>query len=178
MSGLKLNRKNYFQEIKENLFKELKLNIMAVPDIDYVSLNVGMGKFSSSEKKDIMEILEELSGQKPMAVQAKKSIANFKTRKGELIATKVTLRGDRAKDFLMQSIYIALPRTRDFKGVSPTGFTKNYKSFSFGLPSTAIFPKVGFAPKVSFGLQVTVVFKTADKNNELLLQKLNFPFKK
>lgn len=178
MSGIKLKNEDYFAKASEDLYKTLGGNVMAVPAVDYVSINVGMGKFSSSEKKDIIEILEKLTAQKPLGVSAKKSIANFKTRKGELIAAKVTLRGQRAKDFLMQSIFVALPRTRDFKGVSATGFDKNFKSFSFGIPSSSIYPAIGFAPKVSFGIQVTVIFNTADENNKVLLEKIKFPFKK
>jgi large subunit ribosomal protein L5 len=178
MSSINLQTVELFQQISQELHTELKLNKMATPGLKSLTVNIGMGKFSSSEKQDIMDLLEKLVGQKPLAVKSKKSIANFKSRKGELIATKVDLRGLKANNFLLQTVYLALPRTRDFKGVSTSGFDKKFKSFSFGIPSTSIFPAIGFSPKVNFGLQITLVFKTADENNKLFLQKLHFPFKK
>jgi large subunit ribosomal protein L5 len=81
-------------------------------------------------------------------------------------------------DFLVNLVYIALPRTRDFRGISSTSFDRNFKSYSLGIQNSSIFPVIGFDSSVNFGMQINIVFKTGSENNKKFLENLNFPFKK
>jgi large subunit ribosomal protein L5 len=181
MSALKISSNSYYTDAIIALKKsEPKQNTFSFSSIDKVSINIGIGKYKNDTKArtDIEKYLTSITGQKPKQIDSKLSIAGFKMRKGEPVGMIVTLRGKKMQDFLLHFIYIALPRSRDFKGVKPTSFDKNMQSYSLGIDSSAIFPTVGFDASVQFGLQVNIVFKKASKQNLTLLENLHFPFVK
>lgn len=179
MSAIKLSSTEYFTKAEDAVKAELKdTNVMALPQIEKVVINTGVGKFEKSAKDEIKNYLEKLTGQVIKENYARKSEAGFKLRKGDLNALMVTLRGQKMKDLVFSMIYLALPRTKDFKGISADAWDTNMSTFSVGIPNAAIFPQIGFGSKINFGLQVSVVFKQPGENNKLLLEKLQFPFKK
>ena len=173
----------YFNsEIKPSLKEQLGYNnIMQVPKVDKIVLNMGIGE-AAQDKKKIESALEEMSlisGQKPVATKARNSIAGFKLREGMVIGCKVTLRGDRMYEFLDRLVNIALPRIKDFRGLSPNGFDK-FGNYTFGIKEHIIFPEVSFdrADKVR-GLDIVIVISSKSKDHSYaLLEKLNFPFLK
>ena len=178
MSRLK---EKYLKEILPNLQKELGLsNSMQVPRIKKITLNMGVGEILQ-EKKAIEKAqsdLEKLSGQKPLITKAKKSVASFKVREGMPIGVKVTLRKNRMYEFLDRLINIALPRVRDFRGLSMKSFdgTGNY---SLGIKEQTIFPEIDYdnVDRIR-GLDITIT--TSATNNEetlALLNAFNFPIK-
>lgn len=180
MTPLNLNAITY----KENLYKELEkivgkdLNKFEYPAISHLSLNIGVGKFENKQKDEISNQFEKLTGQKPKKVKTNKSIAGFKLRSGEVVGLQITLRGNKVYDFLINMIYTALPRGRDFKGVSKTAWDRSNKTFSIGIPTTSIFPVIGFGNGIEFGLQLNIVFKDSNKLNYKVLEILNIPFSK
>jgi large subunit ribosomal protein L5 len=179
MNALKINSNEFYAEAVAKTAQQLNIdNTMAAPQIAKVSINIGMGKYDNKQKQEIMVYLEKLTGQKPRAVKSKVSVAGFKLRKNELIACQVTLRGKSAKDFLVQLVYLGLPRTRDFRGIKPTSFDSRFSTYSVGIENTSIFPAIGFDNPYTFGMQVNIAFKTPSQNNVELLKNLNFPFKK
>jgi large subunit ribosomal protein L5 len=156
-------------------------NVMAVPKIEKVVINTGVGKFVK-EEKTIERIAKELSmitGQKTVYRKAKKSISGFKLRQGVNVGISVTLRGKRMYDFLDRLISIALPRSRDFRGIDSKNFDK-MGNLNFGIKESSIFPEINYENiKDIFGLEITVV--TTAKNRERgveLLKQLGFPIKK
>jgi large subunit ribosomal protein L5 len=167
----------------ENAYKELSsmypdTNIFALPRVDKVVINVGVGKYDNKQKQDIADYLTKLTSQTPKKVMSKVSIASFKVRKGDIVGLVVTLRGKKAMDFLLHLVYIALPRTRDFRGIKSASFDKNNSCYSLGIENVSIFPAIGFDTTVDFGMQINVSFKESNPGNKALLQKLSFPFKK
>ncbi|MBL7156260.1 MAG: 50S ribosomal protein L5 [Candidatus Pacebacteria bacterium] len=161
-------------------------SIMAVPKVEKVVLNIGFGKRifgkTGSERKKIYEsILNELSvvaGQKPVLTKSKKSIAGFKVRKGIAIGAKVTLRGSRMHDFLDKLIHIALPRSRDFRGIPFKSIDKN-GNLTIGFKEHISFPEI-LPEKIKqiLGFEITVVTTTNEKERGLeLLKLLGFPIK-
>jgi len=154
-------------------------NIMAVPKIEKVVVNCGVGKFrEEKEREEIIKFLALITGQKPAARQAKKSIASFKTRRGLIIGYQVTLRGKRMWDFISRLINIALPRTRDFQGIPEKSFDPR-GNLTVGIKEHIVFPEmVGEDYRFLFGLEVTMV-TTAKKREEgiELLRLLGFPIK-
>jgi large subunit ribosomal protein L5 len=180
MTPLNLNPSLY----QENLLKELKLalgektNIFEYPSISHLSLNIGVGKFENKQKDEIANQFEKLTGQKPKKVKTNKSVAGFKLRAGEVVGLQVTLRGKKVYDFLINLVYTALPRGRDFKGVSKTAWDKSNKTFSIGIPTTSIFPVIGFGNNIESGLQINIVFKNNHELNYKVLEILNIPFSK
>jgi large subunit ribosomal protein L5 len=153
-------------------------NKFALPDVDKISINVGVGKYDNKQKQEIAEYLEKITSQKPRKALSRDSIASFKSRKGDVVGLVVTLRGQKAKDFLLQLVYIALPRTRDFKGIKSEVFNNNFSSYSLGIESVSIFPSIGYDTTVNFGMQINVCFKHPTPQNRDLLNALNLPFKK
>ncbi len=156
-------------------------NIMAVPKIEKVVVNTGVGKIVK-EDKTIERIAKDLTmivGQKPVYRKAKKSISGFKLRQGVNVGISVTLRGKRMYDFLDRLISIALPRSKDFRGIEVKNFDK-MGNLNFGIKESSIFPEINYENvKDIFGLEVTVV--TTAKNREkgvALLKQLGFPIKK
>ncbi len=155
-------------------------NIMAVPRVEKVVVNSGVGRFAKEEKtiERIAKELAMITGQKPVLRKAKKSISGFKLRQGVAVGVSVTLRGKRMYDFLDRLISIALPRSRDFRGIDSKNFDKT-GNLNFGIKESNIFPEINYENvKDIFGLEVTVV--TTAKNREegiALLKQLGFPIK-
>jgi large subunit ribosomal protein L5 len=155
-------------------------NVMAVPKIEKVVVNMGLGEATSNGKLiDIgADELARVTGQKPVTRRAKKSIAAFKVRKGMPIATMVTLRGERMWEFLDRLMSIALPRVRDFKGVSPRGFDGR-GNYTLGLRDQLLFPEIDYM-KVdkARGMNVSVVTTAkTDEEARKLLQFIGMPFR-
>jgi len=155
-------------------------NKMAVPTLNKVVLNVGIGQ--ALKDKDfidtVIKTLERISGQRPVKTIAKKSISNFKIREGQVIGAMVTLRGPRMWDFVEKLVKIALPRVRDFRGISPNGFDKK-GSYSLGLKEYICFPEIQQDEVERLhGLQVNVVTTAkTEAEGRALLTDLGFPFK-
>jgi large subunit ribosomal protein L5 len=175
--------KKYYQtELREELKNKLDLkNVFEVPKITKIVVNMGVGEAASDSKKieSATTDLTTITGQKPMITKAKKSIAGFKLRKGVNIGCKVTLRKDMMYEFLDRLIYIALPRVRDFKGLSKKSFDKS-GNYSIGIKEQIIFPEINYdkIDKVR-GMDVSIVTSTNDKNHALeLLKGFNLPFRK
>ena len=172
----------FTKEIKLNLKKELGYkNHFMVPQILKIVLNMGLGLDGNDAKilKSSHDDLAAISGQKPVVTKFKKSIANFKTRKDTNAGLKVTLRKNKMYEFIDRLVNIALPRIKDFRGLSPKGFDK-FGNYSFGVKEHIIFPEVNFdrIDKIR-GLDVVVVISSKNKvHSYALLEKLNFPFTK
>tara|TARA_Y100001958_G_C21151647_1_gene487678 strand:- start:732 stop:1205 length:474 start_codon:yes stop_codon:yes gene_type:complete len=151
-----------------------------VPKVSKVVINMGLGVDGNDNKilKSCEEDLSKITGQKPVSTKFKKSISNFKTRKNSNAGLKVTLRKDKMYEFIDRLVNIALPRIKDFRGLSTSGFDK-FGNYSFGVKEHIIFPEVNFdkVDKIR-GLDITINISSIDKNHSLeLLKKLNFPFK-
>ena len=150
-----------------------------VPRITKVVLNMGLGA-DSNDKKIVQSSIEDISlisGQRPILTKFKKSISNFKTRRGSPAGVKVTLRKNKMYEFIDRLVNIALPRIKDFRGLSPKGFDK-FGNYTFGIKEHIIFPEVSFdrADKVR-GLDIVIVIKAINKEHSFaLLEKMNFPF--
>jgi large subunit ribosomal protein L5 len=174
-------KERYEKEAVPALTKEFGYtNVMAVPKIAKVVVNMGLGEATSNAK--IIEVgadeLGRITGQKPVVRRAKKSIAAFKVRKGQPIATSVTLRGERMYEFLDRLVSIALPRVRDFRGVSPKGFDRR-GNVTLGLKDQLLFPEIDYM-KVdkSRGMNVSVVTTAkTDQEARKLLQLIGMPFR-
>jgi large subunit ribosomal protein L5 len=155
-------------------------NVMAVPKIEKVVVNMGLGEATSNAKlvDTGADEIARITGQKPVTRRAKKSIAQFKVRKGQPIATMVTLRGERMWEFLDRLMNIALPRVRDFKGVSPKGFDGR-GNYTLGLRDQLLFPEIDYM-KVdkARGMNVSVVTTArTDEEARKLLQFIGMPFR-
>ena len=156
-------------------------NTYMVPKIEKVVINMGLGLDGNDAKivKSCEEDLAKLTGQKPIITKFRKSIANFKTRQGTNAGLKVTLRKNKMYEFIDRLVNIALPRIKDFRGLSSEAFD-NFGSYTFGIKEHIIFPEVNFdrIDKIR-GLDITIVISSLDKKHSYeLLTKLNFPFKK
>ena len=154
-------------------------NIYMAPKIEKIVLNMGLGLDGSDSKilKSSEEDMAKITGQKPVITKFKKSVANFKTRKGSNAGLKVTLRKNKMYEFIDRLVNIALPRIKDFRGLSPKGFDK-FGNYTFGIKEHIIFPEVSFerADKVR-GLDIVIVIKSETKEHSFaLLEKMNFPF--
>ena len=172
----------YDTELKAGLQKKLGIdNVMDIPKIEKIVLNMGLGEAVQNPKvvDQAAEELSRLSGQKAVVTRAKKSIATFKLRQGMPIGARVTLRHERMYDFLSKLINVALPRVRDFRGVSAKGFDGR-GNFSMGITEHIIFPEIDYdkIEKIR-GLNVTIV--TSAKNDDharALLDAFGMPFRK
>ena len=170
----------YKKEIIPNLKTKFGYkNLNMGPKIEKVVINMGLGLDGNDAKiiKACENDLALLAGQKPVITKFKKSISNFKTRKGTNAGLKVSLRKDRMYEFLDRLVNIALPRIKDFRGLSTKGFDKN-GNYTFGIKEHIIFPEVSFdrADKVR-GLDIIIVISSKNKEHSFaLLEKLNFPF--
>lgn len=177
-----LMRKKYEDGLKVQLQKDLQLgNINAVPRIEKVVINMGLGEAISNTKilDTAVAELATITGQKPVVTRAKKAIANFKLREGMPIGAMVTLRGDRMYEFLDRLVGAALPRVRDFKGISDKGFDGR-GNYTLGLNDQTIFPEIDIdkVDKVK-GMAITVVTTArTDSQGLALLRALGMPFRK
>ena len=170
---------SYEKEIVSKLMGKLSLkNKHEVPKIKKIILNMGLGEDASDGKKlkACLDDLALISGQKPIVTKFKKSISNFKTRKGSNAGAKVTLRSYKMYEFIDRLVNIALPRIKDFRGLSDKGIDQS-NNFSFGVKEHIIFPEVNFdkVDKIR-GLDITIVTTSSNKEGTLeLLKEFNFP---
>ena len=171
----------YSKEIKLTLKEKFSFtNTYMAPKLKKIVLNMGLGVDGDDNKilKSCEEDLAKISGQKPVVTRFKKSISNFKTRKGTKAGLKVTLRKDKMYEFVDRLVTIALPRIKDFRGLSDNGFDK-FGNYTFGIKEHIIFPEVNFdkVEKIR-GLDITIVISSLNKNHSYeLLKQFNFPFK-
>jgi len=174
------------QEKQKSVYQDLKAqfgwkSVMQTPQIQKVVVSVGVGKMTKDKGKVelVADRLGKITGQKPLARGAKKSIATYKTRIGDKIGYQVTLRGQRAQDFLNRLVHVALPRTKDFKGIS-TAAIDEMGNYTLGMREHSVFPETADEElKDVFGMAVTIV--TSAKNKDVAqayLTHLGFPFKK
>ena len=174
-------RERYSKEVAPALAKEFGYkNVMAIPKIEKVVVNMGLGEATGNAKivDTGADEVARVTGQKPVVTRAKKSIAQFKVRKGMPIGAMVTLRGDRMWEFLDRLISIALPRVRDFRGVSPRGFDGR-GNYTLGLKDQLLFPEIDYM-KVdkARGMNISVVTTAkTDEESRKLLQLLGMPFR-
>ena len=171
----------YQKEIAPKLQKELGLdNVMEVPRVTKVTLNMGVGEAIGDKKalENAVADLTLISGQKPVINNARKSIAGFKVRQGWPVGTKVTLRRERMYEFLERLITVAIPRIRDFRGISPKQFDGR-GNFSMGVNEQIIFPEIDYEKIDKLrGLDITVTTSArTDDEGRALLRALNFPLK-
>jgi large subunit ribosomal protein L5 len=175
-------QERYNNEVAPALFKSFGLkNVMQVPRIKKVVVNIGLGEALDNPKaleaatSDLMQI----TGQKPVQTKARRSIANFKLREGRLIGTKVTLRGDRMWSFIDRLLNVALPRVRDFRGVSANAFDGR-GNYTLGLKDQLVFPEIEYDKIDKLrGMEVTIVTSAPnDDQARALLQLLGMPFGK
>lgn len=173
---------HYKNQVIPQLMTEFNLsNHHSVPKITKVVINVGL-KEASHDKGTLEKTLEQItaiSGQKPQVTTAKLSIAGFKIRQGDPVGVAVTLRGQRMYDFLTKLITIALPRVRDFQGISTTAFDRS-GNYTLGLSEQIVFPEIDYAKidKIR-GLEITLVIRPSDaKISRRLLELIGFPFTK
>ena len=175
-------KKKYYDTIQKSLKEELQLdNVNAVPKLEKIVVNMGVGDATADSRRvvEAMEEMEKITGQKPVATRSKKSIAQFKLREDMKIGCKVTLRGERMYEFLDRLVTIAMPRIKDFRGVSPKSFDGR-GNYSLGLKEQTIFPEIDF-DKVTRarGMDITICTTSSDNDHaRALLEKLNVPFRK
>lgn len=174
-------KEKYHGEIKQALLKELGLdNAMAVPKLDKIVINMGLGEATQNVKimDPLLADLGAIAGQKPVITKAKKSIAAFKLREGMPIGAMVTLRGDTMYEFLDRLISVALPRVRDFRGVSSKSFDGR-GNYTLGLRDQLIFPEIDYAKVDKLkGMNVTIVTTSKDDNGAReLLKSFGMPFR-
>ncbi len=174
-------KEKYHKEIKQALQKELGLeNPMAVPRIEKIVLNMGLGEATQNNKllDPLVGDLAAIAGQKPVTTKAKKSIAAFKVREGMAIGAMVTLRNDRMYEFLDRLVATALPRVRDFRGVSTKSFDGR-GNYTLGLRDQLIFPEIDYSKVEKLkGLNITIVTTAKDDNSaRALLKAFGMPFR-
>jgi large subunit ribosomal protein L5 len=174
-------RTRFEKEVAPALLKELELkNAMAVPRLNKIVVNMGMGEATQNSKilDPAVNELGQITGQKPIVTKAKKSIAAFKVREGQAIGTMVTLRGDRMYEFFDRLVSMVLPRVRDFKGVSTKSFDGR-GNYTLGLHDQLIFPEISYEKVDKLkGMNVTIVTTAANDNQaRTLLKHLGMPFR-
>jgi large subunit ribosomal protein L5 len=174
-------KEKYRKEIKPALQKELALeNTMAVPRLEKIVVNMGLGEATQNSKMldPLVADLAAIAGQKPVTTRAKKSIAAFKVREGMPIGAMVTLRGDTMYEFLDRLIAIALPRVRDFRGVSTKSFDGR-GNYTLGIRDQLIFPEIDYAKVDKLkGMNITIVTTATDDNSaRALLRQFGMPFR-
>ncbi len=180
--ALKPLREEYREEVVPALMKEFGYSsVMQAPDLTKIVVNVGLGEALDNAKAIDFALndIELITGQKPVVTKAKKSIANFKLREGRAIGVKVTLRGERMWSFYTRLVHIALPRTRDFQGLSPDSFD-GHGNYSIGLREQLIFPEIDYdeIDKIR-GMEVNIVTTAkTDEEGRSLLAQLGMPFRR
>lgn len=175
-------KEKYEDEVIKSLMERFQYkNVMEVPRLEKVVINIGVGEAKENPKKleSAVKDLEIIAGQKPVITQAKKSISNFKLREGMNIGTKVTLRGAKMYDFLDKLMNIALPRVRDFRGVNPKSFDGR-GNYALGIKEQLIFPEIEYDMVDSIrGLDIIIVTTAnTDEEARVFLQEMGMPFKK
>ncbi len=174
-------KEKYLKEIVPEMMKKFQYkNVMQVPRLEKIVVNMGVGDATQDSRllENAMNELALISGQKPQVRKARKSVSNFKLRKGASIGCRVTLRGDRMYEFIDRLFNIAIPRIRDFRGVSPRGFD-NFGNYTLGIKEQTIFPEINIDNVTRVrGMNVTFVFKnsTNTEANRELLKMLGMPF--
>ena len=182
MANIEIPRlqKQYIDKCKPDLIKEFGYeNIMEVPKIDKIVLNMGIGENVTDSKKinSAVDALQAISGQKPIKTIAKKAIAGFKLREGLPIGVKVTLRKKIMYEFIDRLINIALPRVRDFRGLNTRSFDGN-GNYAFGIKEHIVFPEINYESVTDVWGMDVIISTTANKDEEALalLKSFNFPF--
>ena len=175
-------RTKYNEEIRAQLKDTLELdNIMLVPKIEKIVLNMGVGDAVGQAKllEGALSDMETIAGQKPVVTRAKKSLASFKLREGQAIGCKVTLRGDRMYEFLDRLISLAIPRIRDFRGLPPKAFDGN-GNYTFGVTEQLMFPEIDYDQvDTTRGMDITIVTTaTSNDHGRALLAAFDFPFRR
>jgi large subunit ribosomal protein L5 len=181
MTGMANLQTQYKQKIGPALRKQLDCNAMAVPRISKITLNMGVGE-ATADKKIIEHAVADMiaiAGQKPVVTKSGKAIANFKMRENYPVGVKVTLRRERMYEFLERLISIALPRIRDFRGISARGFDGR-GNFNFGITEQIIFPEIDFDKVDAIrGMNITITTTArTDAEGKALLEAFSFPFRK
>jgi large subunit ribosomal protein L5 len=174
-------KQRYDAELRGQLKEELGLaNIMRVPRLEKIVVNMGVGRATqqASLLEGAVRDLSDITGQKPLVTKAKKSIAGFKLREGNAIGAKVTLRGDRMWEFLDRLIALAIPRIRDFRGLSPISFDRR-GNYTFGVTEQLIFPEIDYDKvDATRGMDITIVTTArTDAEGKALLEAFGFPFR-
>lgn len=177
-----LLKERYQEEVASALMKSLNLeNVMQVPRVEKIVVNIGVGEALDNAKALDAAVadLTKVTGQKPIITKARKSIANFKLREGRAIGVKVTLRGERMWAFLDRLVNVALPRVRDFRGISPNSFDGR-GNYTLGLREQLVFPEIEYDKIDKLrGLEVTIVTSArSDEEGRQLLDMLGMPFRK
>ena len=174
-------KEKYTQELRPALQQELGINnIMAVPKLTKVVINMGVGE-AANDKKHLESALQNLTviaGQKPIVTKARQSVASFKIREGWPLGCKVTIRGNRMYDFMERLIKIAIPRERDFRGLNPKSFDQQ-GNYNFGIKEQIIFPEINY-DNIDNIRGMDVCINTSTQNTEhakALLKAFKFPFK-
>ncbi len=175
-------REKYAKEVVGTLTKEFSYkNVMEVPRLEKIVVNMGLGETTSNAKaiESGVKDLTAITGQKPVVNRARKSIATFKVRQGMPVGTSVTLRGERMYDFLSKLINLALPRIRDFRGLSPKSFDGR-GNFSLGVKEQLIFPEINYEHVDAVrGMDISIVTTArTDQEGRALLAAMGMPFKK
>ena len=174
-------KEKYNKELRPSLKDELGIkNIMAVPKLTKVVINMGVGEAANDKKhlESALQNLTEISGQKPITTKARQSVASFKIREGWPLGCKVTLRGSKMYDFIERLIMIAIPRERDFRGLNPKSFD-GQGNYSFGIKEQIIFPEINYDNIDNIrGMDICINTTANTKDDALaLLKVLDFPFK-
>jgi large subunit ribosomal protein L5 len=174
-------KERYLSEVRDRLKGELSLaNVMEVPRLEKIVVNMGVGRATQQQSliEGAQRDLEVITGQKPIVTRAKKSIAGFKLREGQAIGVKATLRGDRAWEFFDRLLSLAIPRIRDFRGLSPRAFD-GHGNYTFGVTEQLIFPEIDYDKiDTTRGMDITIV--TTARTNEqgrAFLAAFGFPFR-
>jgi large subunit ribosomal protein L5 len=172
----------YDAELRASLKESLGCrNVMEVPRLEKIVINMGVGKATQQQSllEGAVRDLETITGQKPVVTKARRSIAGFKLREGNSIGAKVTLRGDRMWEFFDRLISLAIPRIRDFRGLSSTSFD-GHGNYTFGVTEQLIFPEIDYDKiDATRGMDITIVTTArTDAEGRALLQAFGFPFKR
>ena len=172
----------YFSTVRDEMQKKFEYkNVMMIPKIEKIVVNMGVGEAAQDSKAidGAIADMRTITGQQPVVRRARKSIANFKVRQGMPIGCKVTLRGDRMYEFLDRLIATAIPRIRDFRGIKATSFD-GHGNFSMGVTEQLIFPEIDY-DKIdrTRGMDITIVTTaTTNEEGKALLEAFHFPFKR
>lgn len=174
-------REKYYKEVIPAMQERFGYkNVMAVPRVEKVAVNIGTGrKREKEEQEEVVKVLSLITGQKPVPCPARKAIAAFDTRAGMIIGYKVTIRGKRMYDFLTRLVHIALPRSRDFQGIDEKSFDAS-GNLTIGIREHIVFPEmIGEDYKSIFGMEITVVTTAKSKKEGVeLLRLMGFPIRK